>query len=294
MELVVPWTLLEESIRPYAARETPGMQGGRPGYPVGVMLRIYFCQSWYSLSDDGMEDSLYDSESIRRFCLGSSSLNAVPDERTIRRFRHLLEEHQLTKELHRKVNRLLSEKGIFTKEGTIVDATLIHAAPSTKNQEKKRDPEMTQTKKGNLWYFGMKCHIGVDEKSRIIHSVAATTAKDADVTVLHALLHGEETVVIGDRAYDSEADREELADKDVRLITPKKKPQNRELTEREKERNRRISSRRAPCEHPFHIIKNIFGYRKVRYKGLMKNHLHQVTLCLLANLYLVRQKLQAA
>lgn len=210
MTLAVPWKELESLLRPVAPRVVPSDIGGRPAYSVSVMMRIYFCQSWYSLSDEAAEDALYDIESIRRFCLGSASLDSVPDESSIRRFRHLLEEHRLAEKLMQTVNRLLSEKGIMTKRGTIVDATLIDAPSLTKNKDGKRDPEMSSTKKNNTWHFGMKCHIGVDEDSGVVHTVIASTAKEADNTYLPALLHGEESVVRADSAYGSQPDREEL------------------------------------------------------------------------------------
>lgn len=288
MAVAIPWGELEGLIEPHAARETPSELGGRPAYPVSVMLRIYFCQSWYQLSDEAAEDSLYDIESMRRFCLGTASVDGVPDERSIRRFRHLLEAHKLPTLLMQRVNRMLSEQGVFTKQGTIVDATLFHAPSTTKNATKKRDPEMSSTKKNNKWHFGMKAHIGVDEDSGIVHTVEASTAKTADITYLHALVHGEERTVRGDAAYGSESDREELADEDVRLLTPTKKPVGGELSERERARNRRLCSKRAKGEHPFRIVKCIFGYRKVRYRGLFKNYMHQTTLFLLANLYHLR------
>lgn len=291
MQEAIPWKELEALVRPVAPRTVPTEVGGRPGYPVSVMLRIYFCQSWYQLSDDGAEDALYDIESVRRFCVGSASVDDIPDERSIRRFRHLLEEHKLQEELMRRVTRLLSERGIVTKHGTIVDATIIHAPSSTKKESKTRDPEMSSTKKNNKWHFGMKAHIGVDEASGVVHTVVASTAKEADITYLPALLHGEETVVRGDAAYASEADREELEDRDVRLLTPRKTPPGGSLSEEDKAYNRRLASKRAPGEHPFHVVKCIFGYRKVRYKGLHKNFLHQLTLFMLANLYKVRRRL---
>ena len=201
MSKAIPWKELESLILPVAPSVVPSDVGGRPAYPVSVMLRIYFCQSWYQLSDDAAEDSLYDIESVRRFCIGSASVEHIPDERSIRRFRHLLEEHMLPEKLMQKVTCILSQKGIVTKQGTIVDATLIHAPSSTKNETKTRDPEMSSTKKNNKWHFGMKCHIGVDEKSGIVHTVVASTAKEADITCLPALLHGEEVTVRGDSAY---------------------------------------------------------------------------------------------
>lgn len=288
MSEAIPWKELERLIEPVAPSVVPSEVGGRPAYPVSVMLRVYFCQSWYQLSDDGAEDALYDIESVRRFCTGSTSVDRIPDERSIRRFRHLLEEHELQEELMRRVTRLLSEKGIVTKHGTIVDATLVHAPSSTKNSTSARDPEMSSTKKNNRWHFGMKCHIGVDEESGVVHTVVASTAKDADITYLGALLHGEETVVRGDAAYASEVDRDELEDEGVRLLTPKKTPIGGQLTDKERENNRKLCSKRAVVEHPFRIVKCIFGYRKVRYRGLHKNFLHQLTLFMLANLYKVR------
>ena len=290
----IPWKELEKIVSPLAPKSEPGEMGGRPGYRVSVMLRIYFCQTWYNLSDDGMEDTLYDSESVRRFCLGEAAVEGVPDERSIRRFRHLLEEHRLQEKLMQRVNTLFSDKGILTKTGTIVDATIIHAPTSTKNESKQRDPEMRHTKKGNQFYFGMKCHVGVDASSGIIHTALCTHAKEQDITRLPALLHGEETEVIGDRGYCSESDREELEDIEVKLLTPKKKPVGGELTEEERLSNRRLSARRAIGEHPFHVIKNIFRYTKVRYTGLVKNSLHLTTLCMLASLYLKRRVLLAS
>lgn len=288
MERVIPWKELEKLIRPVAPRTVPSEVGGRPAHPVWVMLRIYFCQNWYQLSDEGVEDTLYDSESVRRFCMGSASIEAIPDASSVTRFRHLLEAHGIQKKLFARVSTLLSEKGIVTKTGTIVDATIIHAPPSTKNETKTRDPEMSQTKKGNQWYFGMKCHIGVDERSGVVHTVAASTAKDADITHIESLLHGGEKVVLGDRGYASRQLTETLKVKRVRFLTPKLKPKGQDLSEAQRERNRKLSARRAHVEHPFHVMKCVFGYRKTRYKGLWKNFLNQVTLLLLANLYKLR------
>ena len=289
MERVIPWKELERIVKPYAPRETPGLEGGRPGHPVPVMLRIYFCQNWYQLSDDGIEDTLYDSESVRRFCLGNAALESIPDATTIARFRHVLERHKLQEKLFELVRKKLETAGIMTKTGTIVDATIIHAPSSTKNESKSRDPEMSQTRKGNQWYFGMKCHIGVDEESTTVHTVTATTAREADVDQFWNLLHGEETVAIGDRAYQSKANADELYLRDAELLTPIRKRKGEELSPRMKARNRKISARRAPGEHVFWVIKCLFGYRKTRYRGLVKNYLQQVTLLMLSNLYRVRR-----
>jgi IS5 family transposase len=288
MESVVPWKELEKLIHPVAPRAIPSEVGGRPAHPVSVMLRIYFCQNWYQLSDEGAEDTLYDSESVRRFCMGSASIEAIPDASSVARFRHLLDAHELQKKLFSRVNEILSKKGIVTKTGTIVDATIIHAPSSTKNETKTRDPEMSQTKKGNQWYFGMKCHIGVDERSGVVHSVTASTAREADITHIDSLLHGKEKVVLGDRGYESRKLAESLKQKGVRLLTQRRRRAGRDLSETQRKRNRRLSARRAHAEHPFHVMKCIFGYRKTRYRGLWKNFLNQVTLLLLANLYKLR------
>lgn len=288
MEQVVPWKELERLIKPVAPKTVPREVGGRPAHPVPVMLRIYFCQNWYQLSDEGAEDTLYDSESVRRFCMGSASIAMIPDASSITRFRHLLETHGLQKKLFARVNRLLLDKGIITKTGTIVDASIINAPSSTKNENKLRDPEMTQTKKGNQWYFGMKCHIGVDEKSGAVHTVIGSTARDADIAHVEELLHGDEKTVLGDKAYASGDLAALLGKRGTKLLVPKKKPRDSELSLSQKEKNRRLSARRAIGEHPFQVIKHIFRYRKVRYRGIFKNLQQQITLFMLANLYKLR------
>ena len=287
----MPWVELERLIRPHAVREEPGPEGGRPGHAVGKMLRVYFCQQWYQLSDEAMEDTLHDIESVRRFCLGSNERELIPDASSITRFRHTLEAHRLPEKLFERVNAILEQKGILMREGTIVDATIIHAPSSTKNRSGRRDPEMTQTKKGNQWYFGMKCHTGVDRDSGAIHSITATTAKTSDVSQLRYLLHGSEGEVLGDRAYCSEPERISLWQRGVRLLTPQKKPWRKELSDAVKRRNSRLSARRAIAEHPFQVIKRIFGYQRTRYRGILKNYLQQVTLAFLANIYRFRHSL---
>jgi len=290
MDGVIPWRELERIVRPYAPRSTPGVAGGRPGHPVSVMLRVYFCQNWYQLSDEGVEDTLYDSESVRRFCLGNAALEAIPDASSIFRFRNLLEENKLQERLFGLVSTRLQAAGVMTKTGTIVDATIIHAPSSTKNEEKQRDPEMSQTRKGNQWYFGMKCHVGVDEESGLVHTVVPSTARETDVEHFWSLLHGEEQTVIGDRGYVSEANAERLYIEDRELLTPTRKPKGGELSRRAKARNRKVSGRRAIGEHVFWVMKCLFGYRKTRYRGLQKNYLQQVTLMMLSNLYRVRHQ----
>lgn len=202
MERVVPWAELVAVIAPHY----PKGEGGRPTVGLERMLRIYFLQQWFNLSDPAVEEALYDSVSMRRFVGIDLGREAAPDETTILRFRHLLEKHHLGKKLFEAVHRHLEAQGLKVARGTIVDATIISAPSSTKNKDRMRDPDMHQTRKGNQWHFGMKAHIGVDSKSKIIHSVVATAANVADSQVLPDLLHGDETRVWGDRAYQGQTD----------------------------------------------------------------------------------------
>ncbi len=217
----------------------------------------------------------------------------MPDENTILRFRHLLEQHELAVAIFAEVNAVLSEKGLSMKRGSVVDATLIAAPSSTKNQDKQRDPEMSQTKKGNQWYFGMKAHIGVDAESGLIHTVECTTAKAADNVMLKDCLHGEESIVFADRGYhQNNRTIEYLASEDgLAILVPAKKPKGGELTEQQKKSNRILSAIRAVVEHPFRVIKQQFGFTKVRYRGLKKNTGQIVTLFALSNLWMARHRL---
>jgi IS5 family transposase len=257
------------------------------------MLRVYFVQQWFNLSDPQAEDSLYDSESIRRFARIELGLDVVPDETTILRFRHLLEKHGLTAKIFDLVKELLTEKRLLLKSGTIVDATIIAAPSSTKNANGTRDPEMKQTRKGNQWYFGMKLHIGADTKGRV-HSVVATNAAAADITQLEDLLHGEESSIFGDQAYWKEADRQEFEGAGVRYRMNRRAPRGQPLSERWRRINRARSRIRARGEHPFHIVKRLWGFAKVRYRGLAKNLARAQTMFALANLYSVRHQLMPA
>ena len=286
MDQVVPWARLVKRIE----RHYPKAGNGRQPMPLETMLRIYFLQQWFNLSDPAAEDSLYDIESMRRFCGIELGEQAVPDETTILNFRRLLEDHRLTEALFKEINRLLSEKRLLLKSGTLVDATIISAPSSTKNNDKARDPEMSQTRKGNQWYFGMKVHIGTDRKG-IAHTVTTTTAKDADITQLPALLHGKERVVHGDRGYFSAAANRYLRKRGMRSRLQKRAASGHPLTDTEKGRNRRWSSVRARVEHPFHVIKRLWGFAKVRYRGLYKNTVRVFALLALSNLYLVRRRL---
>ncbi len=261
--------------------------------PLGTMLRIHFMQQWFGYSDPAMEEALQDIPLLRRFAGLDAFEDVMPDESTILRFRHLLEQHDLAAAIFAEVAGVLSEKGLAMKRGSIVDATLIAAPSSTKNQDKQRDPEMTQTKKGNQWHFGMKAHIGVDAESGLIHTVECTTAKVADITMMDACLHGEETIAFGDRGYHKANRTLEHFEKegDLSILTPTKKPVGGKLTDEQKAFNRMLSAVRAIVEHPFRVVKRQFGFVKVRYRGLKKNTGQIVTLLALANLWLARKRL---
>jgi len=291
MERVVPWSALCALIEPFYPK--PG--NGRP--PVGVerMLRIYFLQQWFNLSDPAVEEALYDSSAMRRFVGIDLGREPVQDETTVCRFRHLLEAHDLGQQLFDEVRRHLAAKGLKVATGTIVDATIISAPSSTKNAEKARDPEMRQTKKGNQWYFGMKAHIGVDVASGLVHTVTGTAANEADITQTAALLHGEEEDVFGDAGYTGADKRPELEDRDVswniaikRSIIKALPKALRELAEPVE---RALSQVRAVVEHPFHIVKNRFRHKKLRYRGLHKNTAQLHTLFALANLVIAKKVL---
>jgi IS5 family transposase len=287
MEQVIPWEELLNLIRPYY----PVAGNGRQPMELERMLRIYFMQQWYGLSDPGMEDALYDIESMRRFSGIEIGIDAVPDETTILHFRHLLERHNLTKKMFEKIGSYLKEKGLLLREGTIVDATIINAPSSTKNREKTRDKEMKQVKKGNQWYFGMKAHIGTDTGKGLAHSVVVTDAAVHDSQVMDELVSGEEMVVYGDKAYSSEKKRKEYEARGIGWCVNLKPTRWRPLNEEEIETNHRRSQVRAKGEHAFLVVKHLWQYRKVRYKGLYKNAVQLFSLFMLANLYLVRHEL---
>jgi IS5 family transposase len=288
MDRVIPWKELIGIISPHY----PRIGNGRHPMPLAMMLRIYFLQQWYGLSDPGMEDSLYDIESMRRFAGIDLEFDAVPDETTILNFRHLLEQHELTKQLFEETKQYLKEKGLLLREGTIVDATIIGASSSTKNQGNTRDPEMKQTQKGNQWYFGMKAHVGTDTGKGLVHSVVVTDAAVHDSRVMDNLLHGEEEAVYGDKAYASKEKQREYEGKDIKWCVKRKAARGHQLSEEDKEYNHRQGKVRAKVEHVFLVIKHLWQYRKVRYKGLYKNAVQLLSLFALANLYLVRRDLR--
>ena len=269
MDLVMPWSELLALVAP----QYPKGEKGRKPIRLEVMLRVYFLQQWFALSDPGVEDALYESPVLRRFA-GIDLGNApAPDETTILNFRHLLEKHELCGQMLDTVNHYLESKGIRITTGTIVDATIIHAPSSTKNEKKERDPAMHQTRKGNQWYFGMKAHIGVDSKEGIVHSLCSTAASVSDVHMLPDLLHGAERKVWGDGGYQGQTDKIREAAPDAQDMTCRRvKNSKGEVNEEEKRKNRTKSRVRAKVEWPFRILKRIFGLVKVRYRGLKKNH----------------------
>ncbi len=288
MDAVIPWERLLGLIEPhYHARSGKG----RKPHDLEQMLRIYFLQQWFNLSDPQAEDSIYDSESMRRFARVELGDDKVPDESTILRFRHLLERNGLTESIFEAVKELMAEKQLWLKSGTIVDATVIAAPSSTKNATKTRDPEMKQTRKGKNWHFGMKLHFGTDRLG-IVHSVTATHAAESDIGQLPNLVHGEEAELYGDQAYWKEADREAFEAQGVRYRVNRRAPGgNKNLSERWRKINRARSRTRARCEHPFRVVKQLWGFRKVRHRGIAKNLARAQTMLALANLYAVRHRL---
>jgi transposase, IS5 family len=290
MEQVVPWPELEELVRPHY----PKGENGRPPVGLSIMLRIYFLQQWFNLSDPGAEDALYESLVLRRFAGVDLGRAPAPDETTILNFRHLLEKQALGGAILDVVNQHLERRGLRISTGTIVDATMIHAPWSTKNRSGERDPAMHQTKKGNQWYFGMKAHIGVDARHGIVHSVCTTAASVSDVHMLPDLLHGQERKVWGDGGYQGQAEAIRAAAPEAQDMTCRRTRYNDSVDQLQRAKNRSKSRVRAKVEHPFRILKRIFGFEKTRYRGLAKNHNRLCACFALANLYLHRKRLAPA
>jgi IS5 family transposase len=293
MEKVVPWSALLALIEPHY----PKAGNGRRPYPMETMLRIHLMQNWFGYSDPAMEEALYEIAPLRQFAR-LSLLKAIPDETTLLNFRHLLEQHDLAVQMFAAVNADLTKRGLLLRAGTIVDATIIHAPPSTKNQSKARDPEMHQTKKGNQWYFGMKAHIGVDMESGLVHTLTTTAANVADVTQAHALLHGKETVAYGDAGYTGVDKRDEAEGLAVEWYVAEKRGKVKALPEgKYKDAIEWLeylkASIRSKVEHPFRVVKRQFGYAMVRFKGLAKNTAQLMTLFALSNLWMVRRRILA-
>lgn len=295
IEAVTPWFALLAELEPFYPK---GEGRGRP--PIGLerMLRMYIAQQCFGLSDEATEDALYDSQAIRGFVGIDLSREAAPDATTLLKFRRLLETHKLTERIFTTINGHLAAKGLMLKEGTVVDATIIAAPSSTKNQDKERDPEMHQTKKGNQWHFGMKAHIGADAAHGLVHTLVTTAANVNDVTQAHALLHGEESLAFGDAGYQGAEKRPEHKATQTTWHVAMRYGQRKALPDTElgrlDEQIEQIkASIRAKVEHPFHVIKNVFGLRKVRYRGLAKNTAQLFTLFGLANLVMAKRQLFA-
>ena len=287
MEQVVPWTELLALVEPHYPRAGNGRQ------PVGlaIMLRTYFLQQWFNLSDPGMEEAFYESPVLRRFAGVDLGVAAAPDETTILRFRHLLELHDLCGEMLMTVNQYLDSKGIRISTGTIVDATIISAPSSTKNSKKERDPAMHQTRKGQQWYFGAKAHIGVDSKETVVHSVATSAASVADKHMLPDLLHGAEKKVWGDAGYQGQTEAIHQAAPEAQDMTSRRARFKNYVDEEIRRKNTTKARVRSKVEHPFRILKRVFGFTKVRYRGLKKNHEWLCAAFALVNLYLHRKRL---
>lgn len=291
IEAVTPWPSLLNVVAPHYP-----VSGKRGHPPIGLerMLRMYIVQQCFGFSDEGTEDAVYDSQAIRRFVGIDLNREAAPDATTLLKFRHLLEAHHLTESIFAAINAHLAERGLFLREGTIVDATLIAAPPSTKNKERARDTEMHQTKKGKQWHFGMKVHIGVDAQSGLVHTLIGTAANVHDVTQAQALLHGDEADVFGDAGYQGVEKREENLELPVTwhiAMRPSKRKALPKTTVGElmEKLEHAKASIRAKVEHPFHVVKNLFMHRKTRYKGLVKNTAQMFSLFGLANLLLARR-----
>jgi IS5 family transposase len=290
MNRVVPWGELVATIEPVS----PKADGpGRP--PVGGerMRRLHCLQQWFNLSDPAVEEAVYASRALRKFVGIDLGREPVPAETTICKFRHLLEAHQLGEQLVTRIGEYLAKQGLQVSRGTIVDATIISAPSSTKNRPKEQDPEMHQTKQGKQWYFGMKAHRGVDSRTKRIHSVAATAATGHDRQMLPDLLHGKETRVWGDSAYSGQRDVIQPHAPNAKSFIQTNAHRPRPLTEEDRARNRTKAKVRAKVEHAFLVIKRIFGWANVRYRGLAKNTHWRYISCGLANLYVARRRLVA-
>lgn len=303
MECIVPWPRLIAVIEPLYPKSG---RVGRPPIGVAKMLRMYCLQQWYGLADEALEDALYDSQALRDFVGIDLSRESVPDATTLLKFRRLLEEHGLTVKLFEGINADLAECGLLLREGTMVDATIIAAPPSTKNKDKARDPEMHQTKKGNEWHFGMKAHIGADADSGLVHSLHVTAANESDVAHTHHVLHGQETRAFLDAGYTGVDKRPEVAQaqaegkirSDIEWNVAQRRSKVTQmaegtLTTLTKALERVKAQIRARVEHPFHVVKNLFHHKKVRYKGLAKNEAQLYSLFGLANLVIAKKALLA-
>jgi IS5 family transposase len=293
MDHVLSWDELVAVIKPYYFKS----KRGRPPRGIEAMLRMYLLQTWYSLSDEGIEDAIYDSYAFRSFMKIDFAGEQVPDATTLCKFRALMTENGIGEMIFESITSFLEENGRMMKGGTVVDATIIDAPPSTKNKKGTRDPEMHQAKKGNEWYFGMKCHSGVDAGTGYVHTITATAANISDIDQAHELVRDDDHTVWGDAGYVGIEKREEiigdshLKDIDWRINRRRSKivKEYPEGLSRDFEHalERKLSSVRSKVEHPFHIVKNIFGFRKVPYKGIKKNLDRLHMLFASANMYML-------
>lgn len=287
MEIVIPWDEMTEAISPYYVRH----HMGKPKTDLKLLLKIYCLQLWYNLSDPGAEEAIYDRGSFQKFLDIDLLANNVPDETTILHFRHFLEKHELQKEIFELINHILTKQGMFLQEGTIMDATIIHAPSSLKNNDQKRDPDMSSTRKNNQFHFGMKAHIGVDDRTGLVHTLAVTTAKVHDGQMFKELLTGKEKAIWADKAYGTKEHKKEFREKGIFYgITPRGS-RYVVVSKKQKRQSKKWSSVRAKVEFPFRIIKCLWQHTKTRYRGLKKNGLQLFMLFGLANLYSVRKKL---
>jgi len=286
---IVPWIELCSVIEPYY----PKGQGGRPTIGLDRMVRMLFVQHWFNLADEACEEALYDSASLRSFVGIDLGRERVPDATTLLKFRRLLETHSLGEKLFAKVGEVLQGRGLKVGTGTIVDATIIGAPSSTKNADKQRDPEMHQTRKGQQWYFGMKLHIGVDSQTGLTHSAVVTAANVHDKHPLPDLLHGNEQRVYGDSAYASQQQLIASKAPKAKDFTNQRVRKADQVDEVQRRKNRNKSKVRARVEHVFAVVKRLWGFNKVRYRGLQKNATRAFTALALANIYMCRSTLMA-
>ena len=285
MEKVIPWKELLKLIEPHYYLN----KRGRQAHPLLLMVKIHFLQQWYNLADLAIEEAIYDRLSFQKFLKLDLMRDRVPDETTILNFRHLLEEKDLASMIFRIINRLLEEEGLLMKQGTIVDATIMRSPTSTKNKEHKRDPEMKSTKKNNEWFFGFKAHIGADMKGGLVHSLEVTNAKVSDREKFFDLLHGEEEAVLGDKGYVNKKDKKQAREAGIFWGILDRGSRVKKLSKNQNKRNQKLSRVRAKVEHPFRIIKDLWGHRKTRYRGLKKNRSKMYLLFSLSNLYMARK-----
>lgn len=287
MQLVVPWRMIVNIIEPYYSNS----KLGRKPMPLMQMLKIYCLQQWFNLSDPGAEEAIYDRLSFQNFLGLDLMIHPVPDETTILNFRHLLEEHNLIEKIFYLINNELQKKGLFLKEGTIVDASIIPSSSSTKNKGKKRDPEMSSTRKNSSYHFGMKVHTGIDVKSGLVHTVKATKASTSDKEMMYDLLLGKEKAVFGDKGYIGRRDKRMARDAGVFWGILDKKSPKRKLSNKQEKRNTRLSKIRSKVEFPFQVVKHLWGHKKTRYKGIKKNAQQFMMLFALSNIYKSRKVL---